>query len=271
MDLHTVTASLAATERTDLAGWRPGDAYLAGGSWLFSQPQPATTRLVDLTTLGWPALQVSAGGLEIAATCTLAELSRAQLPAHWAGAELVGQCCRSLLGSFKVWNVATVGGNIALGLPAGPMTSLTAALDGVCTLWSPDGADRQVAVTDLVVGDGQTGLRAGEVLRSVRIPASALAARTAFRQHSLTALGRSAALIIGRLDPAGASAVFTVTASTTRPVQLRFDRLPSTQDLLAALDAAQVRWHDDVHGLPQWRAALTRRYLAEVLHELAAA
>lgn len=267
-----MTSLLPARRRTDLSGWRPGDAFLAGGSWLFSEPQPGTTRLIDLTTLGWAPLRVTGEGLDIGATCTMAELSRVELPGHWPASALVGQCCRSLLGSFKVLAVATVGGNIALALPAGPMTSLTAALDGVCTVWTPDGGERLVPVTDLVVGAQATSLRPGEVLRSVSVPASALRCRTAFRQHSLTALGRSAVVVIGRLDPVGGGAVFTVTASTTRPVQLRFDALPEAAALIGALDDdPQVSWHDDVHGLPAWRAHLTRLFLAQVRDELVAA
>jgi len=266
VDLPTVTEVLSARDRADLAGWRPGDAYLAGGSWLYSEPQPLVHRLVDLTTLGWPPLEVSAAGLRIAATCTFAELAAADLPARWPAAALVRPCCEALLGSFKVWNVATVGGNLCLALPAGPMTSLTAALDGVCTLWSPDGSQRELPVTDLVVGAGRTSLLPGEVLRSVLLPEATLSARTAFRRHSLSNLGRSAVLVVGAL---GDNAVFTVTAATTRPVQLRFGSLPSTTRLLQALDDAGFDFYDDVHGLPHWRAALTRQCLAEVRDELA--
>lgn len=271
MDLPTVTEVVSARHRADLAGWRPGDAYLAGGSWLYSEPQPLVQRLVDLTTLGWPPLEVSAAGLRIAATCTFAELAAADLPARWPAAALVRPCCEALLGSFKVWNVATVGGNLCLALPAGPMTSLTAALDGVCTVWSPDGSQRQLPVTDLVVGAGRTSLLPGEVLRSVLLPEAALSARTTFRRHSLSNLGRSAVLVVGRLgdDAVFDNAVFTVTAATTRPVQLRFGSLPSTTRLLQALDDAGLDFYDDVHGLPQWRAALTRQSLAEVRDELA--
>jgi len=31
---------------------------------------------------------------------------------QWAAAPLIRQCCNALLGSFKVWNAATVGGNM---------------------------------------------------------------------------------------------------------------------------------------------------------------
>jgi hypothetical protein len=92
---------------------------------------------------------------------------------------------------------------------------------------------------------------------------------TAFRRISLSATGRSAAVVIGRRDPGGA-VVITVTAATVRPVQVRFSGLPAEGDLLAALGAARPRWHADVHGAPAWRAAMTRRLALEVRADLAA-
>jgi CO/xanthine dehydrogenase FAD-binding subunit len=89
--------------------------------------------------------------LRIAATCKIAELDGATFPPNWSAAPLVNQCCRSFLASFKIWNMATVGGNLCMSLPAGPMISLTSALDGVCTIWTPAGGERQVAVRDFVL------------------------------------------------------------------------------------------------------------------------
>ncbi|MGX7681411.1 FAD binding domain-containing protein [Jatrophihabitans sp. DSM 45814] len=283
MDLPTVTNVMSPSERADLSGWRAGDSYLAGGSWLFSEPQPETARLIDLTAFKWVPTHISDAGLDIAATCTIAELAQLELPARWSASNLIDRCCKALLGSFKVWNVATVGGNLCLALPAGPMISLTAALDGMCTVWSVDGSERLLPVTDFVTGPRRNSLRSGEVLRSIAIPATTLTTRTAFRQYSLSNLGRSAVLVIGRAPATGATGpvVFTVTASTTRPVQLRFDQLPSWTELEERLDATvdlavhaldgktdRVAYYDDVHGLPEWRADLTRRLLAEVLVEL---
>ncbi len=163
--------------------------------------------------------------------------------------------------------MATVGGNICLALPAGPMTSLAAALDGTATIWSADGARRQVPVADFVTGPGRTVLRPGELLRSVFVTAAALRCRTAFRRASLTPAGRSAVVVIGRRSADGA-AVLTVTAATPRPVQLRFAALPAPQEAAAAVAAAIPAYHDDVHGAPAWRAAMTRRLAAEVTAEL---
>src|SRR5438477_546815 len=82
-------------------------------------------------------------------------------------------------------------------LPAGPMIALTAALDGVCTVWKTDGSKQRVAVADFVTGNQCNVLEAGDLLRSVDIPTVAMKRRAAFRQISLTPAGRSAALLIG--------------------------------------------------------------------------
>jgi CO/xanthine dehydrogenase FAD-binding subunit len=268
VDIDTVTDLVPAPGAT----WRDGDAWLAGGTWLFSQPQPGLRRLLDLNDFGWPPLTESAGGREIAATCTLADLARWRPAALWPAAAAFRQCCDALLASFKVWNTATVGGNICLSLPAGAMTSLAASLDGVATLWSADGSARDVPVTDFVTGPGRNVLRPGELLRSVFLPAAAMRCRTVFRQASLSPLGRSAAVVIARRSagdlPGGSPMVITVTAATPSPVQLRFAAPPTTQAAVTALAAAAGSYHDDVHGAPEWRAAMTRRYVAEVVAEL---
>jgi len=251
------------------AAWRAGDAWLGGGTWLFSEPQPELSRLLDLRAFGWPALQASGGGLEVAATCTLAELGRLEAP-QWPAAPLLRQCCTALLGSFKVWNEATVGGNLCLALPAGPMISLTAALDGICTIWNREAPARHVRVTDFVTGAGCSVLRPGELLRSVFLPQSSLACTTAFRQLSLAPHGRSAAVVIGRRSPDGELAVITLTAATVAPVQLRFAGLPSRRELLAAITAAEPCYCDDVYGQAAWREAIARELAVEVLAELAA-
>ena len=112
---------------------------------------------------------------------------------------LINQCCRAFLASFKIWKTATVGGNLCMSLPAGPMISLTSALDGVCTIWQADGGERKIAAADFVTGNQQNVLKPGELLRQIDIPLAALKRRSAFRQISLTPVGRSAALLIGSI------------------------------------------------------------------------
>ncbi|KMO41346.1 FAD-binding molybdopterin dehydrogenase [Methylobacterium variabile] len=270
MDLNSIADVVAPRARAELPAWQPGDAWLAGGTWLFSEPQDGIGRLVDLPSLGWEPHAVTAEGLQLAATCTIAALDRLELPAGFTAAPLIGQCCRALLGSFKVWNAATVGGNLCLALPAGPMIALAVALDGLCLIWTPGGGERRLAVRDLVRGPQETTLAPGEILRRIDLPAAALARRTAFRRISLSPNGRSGALVIGTRDPAGTFAL-TVTASTRRPVRIDLAAMPAASALAAALDAAipDGLWYDDVHGAPDWRRHVTGLLSEEVRAELA--
>ncbi|MCX7296563.1 MAG: FAD binding domain-containing protein [Hyphomicrobiales bacterium] len=270
MDLNTITEVTRPKARSELTAWRTGDAFLGGGTWLFSEPQPHLKRLVDLSLLGWEPLTVSAEGLEIAATCTVAQLDALTPPVEWTAAPLIGQCCRAFLASFKIWNTATVGGNICMSLPAGPMISLTAALDGEVLLWAPDGAERRVAVVDFVKGPLQNVLMPGELMRSIFLPAAALTTRTAFRQISLANHGRSGALVIGKFAANGAFAL-TISASTPRPIKLTFDTLPSAETLRARIEATVDTWYDDIHGLPAWRRHMTLHFAKEIIDELAEA
>lgn len=278
MDMNTIEAVV---RTTDPAQWRDGDAWLAGGTVLFSYgshafgPRPLK-RLLDLGDAGWTPITVTGDGLELAATCTIAQLYG--LPGtpeaaglNWPGLDLVRACCDSFVASFKVWNMSTVGGNLCTSLPAGPIISLCAGLDGVATVLAPGGSSRTVPVAEFVTGDAQNCLAPGELLRSVHLPASALSARVAFRRLSLSNLGRSGALLIGRLDE-DSSLTLTVTAATKRPVQLRFDTLADAGRLAAALDdhiPAEL-YHDDIHGLPAWRRDMTSRLAEEIRAELAA-
>ncbi|WP_030245792.1 FAD binding domain-containing protein [Streptomyces sp. NRRL S-350] len=268
MDLNTVVELRDARSR---GTWRPGDAWLGGGTYLFSEPQPHIRRLIDLSRMGWePVRMTPAGDLEIAATCTIAQLSCFARRADWPAAPLFEQCCRAFLASWKVWNMATVGGNLCNGLPAGPMISLTAALDGACTLLSQTGEVRRVPVKDFVIGAGVKDLRPGELLRSVTLPGRALESRTAFRQASLYGLGRSGALLIGVRDPIDGELALTVTASTVRPIRLRFAVPPTAEAVREAVEygIGAHEYFDDIHGLPAWRRHMTFRFAEEIRREL---
>ncbi|KAB1072049.1 FAD binding domain-containing protein [Methylobacterium planeticum] len=264
MNLTTIAEVRRPTSLDEIQGWHDGCSWLAGGTWLFSEPQVSVNTLIDLDSLGWAPLAVCAGGLEIAATCRIVDLHAFEGPAAWRAVPLFRQCIESFLMSFKIWNAATIGGNVCMALPAGAMISLTAALEGVCTLWPREGVPRDVSVVDFVTGNHQNVLRTGELLRSIHLPASALSKRSAMRQVSLTRFGRSAALIIATAEDDGADFLLTVSAATPRPVQLRFAACPSAQELRDALDdrLPPDAYFDDVHGSASYKRHVTR-YLAE--------
>jgi hypothetical protein len=108
----------------------------------------------------------------------------------------------------------------------------------------------------------------GDLLRGITIPLASFRRRSAFRQISLTPVGRSAALLIGSRKDDGL--LLTVTGSTKRPVQLAFNALPATNMLHEAiLDQIPDRlYHDDIHGKPAWRKQMTLRLAEEIRTEL---
>ncbi|MEV6567303.1 FAD binding domain-containing protein [Streptomyces kronopolitis] len=271
MDLNTVTEVIRRPADRPGPDWREGDAWLAGGTWLFSVEQPALRRLIDLTALRWAPLVAGDHGLEIGATCTIRELYAFPLPDDWRAGSLFAPSCEAFLSSFKVWNAATVGGNICMSLPAGPMITLTVALEARYELWAPDGAVRLVEAVDFVTGDHRNVLAPGEILRRVLLPAPALRKRAAHRRFSLTHLGRSTVFLIGTHSPDTGELLLTVTAGTTRPVRFAFDAPPDARTLQESIDALPAGiWFADPNGSPDHRRHLTRHFAEEIRRELQA-
>lgn len=265
MDLHTVDSWRTPRTRGDLR-LAPGEALVAGGSWLFSEPQESLSSLVDLTGMGWLPWTIHDDGLSVSATCTIAQLLEPPARVDWTAAGLFRQCAEAFLMSFKIWNTATIGGNLCLALPAGAMISLGAALDAEVVVWTPDGGQRREQVASFVRGVRVTSLRPGEVLRSIEFDLAALRGRTAFRKLALTPLGRSSSVVTGRLDADG-RITLAVTAATRRPYVFHFGQ-PPTDDAVQRALASIDGWYDDAHGSADWRAAISLGLAYEVCEEL---
>ena len=255
MDLVTVQSARVARERGDLE-LAPGETVIGGGTWLYSEQQEATG-VVDLLGLGWEPVTRTDDALIIAATCTIETVRGI--------GEFFQQCADSLLASWKIQRVATIGGNIALSLPAGPMTSLAVALDAALLLWTATG-ERRVAASSFVTGVRTNILAPGEVVRAIEIPLASLH-RTAFRRIALSPLGRTGTLVTGRRDASGLTVV-SVTGGTTRPHRLAFDAPPSAAEVAASVDTIDD-WYRDAHGSPDWRRAMSLAFAEEVRQELA--
>lgn len=272
MDLTTVETISAPRRREELWPIGPSDAVLAGGTWLFSEPQLQTRRLVDLASLGWAPVVVTDDGVELAATCTVAQVSAlsaelARTRPRWVAAPLLHQCCTALLASFKVWSEATVGGNLGLSFPAGSMISLGSALRGEVLVWRADGDDYRVPVTEFVTGDSRNVLAVGEVVRSMHLPAAALRGRTAFRKLAPSPLGRSGIVVIGRVDDDG-SFVLSITAATVRPYVFTLSSVDADAVRQAHADIPDDAWTDDPHGDPDWRRGVSLVLAEQICAEL---
>ena len=261
--------------------WKPGSAFLAGGTWLYSEPQmagritpgqvesnnaPGIETIIDLMSLNWEPLQVSDSGLEIAATCRIHELLDYQYPSDWHACELFENCAKALSASFKIFNEATVGGNICMSLPAGSMISMAAALHAEYTIW-PHGEDPiKSSSIDFHKGILDNALDPGDILRSIHIPKAWLKRRVFMDLRSLTHIGRSAALVIATIDDETREVEFTFTASVTKPYQIAFKKLPSSGELDVAIRQAipKEAYFDDQHGDVLYRESMSH-YLAQKL------
>jgi CO/xanthine dehydrogenase FAD-binding subunit len=268
MDINTVRRVVRPTSRADLPSWAAGDAWLGGGTWLFSEPQPCVERLIDLDGFGWPSLVRDQAGLQIAATCRISELFSFDPPDDWAAATLFRPCCEALLASFKIWNAATVGGNLCLALPAGAMIALLAALEGTCTIWQPGGGEHQVAVSAFVSDVNRTVLQPGELLRSVALPVSALRRTSSFRRTSPSRFGRASALLIGTR---GNAFSLTISAATRRPIRLDLASVPLQSELREAIDTSVPRelYVEDADATAVYRRHMTYHLAEEIRLELA--
>ena len=59
MNLNTVVEVKRPASADEITQWRDGYAWLAGGTWLFSEPQWTTDTRIDLGHLRWPAPEAS--------------------------------------------------------------------------------------------------------------------------------------------------------------------------------------------------------------------
>ncbi|PXW30010.1 UNVERIFIED_CONTAM: CO/xanthine dehydrogenase FAD-binding subunit [Williamsia faeni] len=268
MDLYTIESIDIPRTRADLTGLTTTDGLMSGGTWLMSEPQLHLRRLIDLRGLGWPDLTVTDSGLEIAATCTIEKLMSAHYPPEWVATPVFAAAAAALVASFKIWKNASVGGNICLGFPAGAMISMTSALDARLLVWKSDGTDRHYSIPEFVIAQNETILEPGDVLRSITIPASALAQPTALRKMAMSPLGRSGVVVVGRRRPTGA--LISVTAATQVPYVITTDSMEP--DMVAALVDSAIppqAYYSDAHGTADWRHHVTGVLTRDVVVELA--
>src|SRR5438046_1801826 len=159
MDLPNVETYLNPDNIQTITNWGKGWAWLAGGTWLFSEPQPDLQVLVDIQRLGWSEIEVKEDYLIIGATCPLIKLLEYPWLAEWTAVEGLKNAVASLSASFKVINVATVGGNICLALSVGTLAPVMIALDATYEIWNIKGESRKVAAKDFQLGSKSTILQ----------------------------------------------------------------------------------------------------------------
>jgi CO/xanthine dehydrogenase FAD-binding subunit len=157
-------------------------SVIAGGTDLLLDIQqgrkPPSPILVDICGVhGLDHIEQKTGAVEIGAAVTHQQI--VHNPLLTGVADCLVEACR-VIGGPQVRNVATLGGNIAHGLPAADGTIGLLALGAEVELAGPDGK-RWIALEELFLGPGKTILkRDRQILTRIRFPISRRGTGSAF-------------------------------------------------------------------------------------------
>jgi CO/xanthine dehydrogenase FAD-binding subunit len=246
MDLLNADTYLCPDNIQTITNWGEGWTWLAGGTWLFSEPQPNLKVLVDIQQLGWDEIEVIENHLTIGATCPLIKLLEYPYPEIWTASTGLKNAVTALAASSKVVNVATVGGNICLALSVGTLAPVMVALDATYEIWNLQGQSRQVAAKDFQIGSKKTILQAGEILRRVLIPLPHLQWQVNYQRFSIAATDPALAIVVTAKNQQQIRCVIAASVAAPRIVECE--------------DLDKENFIEDVKA-----SASYRRYITEVL------
>ncbi|MEM9451403.1 MAG: FAD binding domain-containing protein [Cyanobacteria bacterium P01_E01_bin.6] len=269
MDLHNVQSYLRPRGLDELPSWEKGWAWLAGGTWLFSEAQPHLTTLVDMQQMGWDELEERDDGLMIGATCTMSQLLAFESPPHWPGFKSL---CRAAheLASFKIQNVATIAGNVCLALPASTFAPVMVLLNARYQLQTLSGDRRTVAASEFQIGAKQTVLQPGEVLRLIHIPSEFLEWQVSYRRICVATAGIAVSIVVAARHGKTGEVRFGIGGCLAVPQLLTFATTPSASELCEQLDRtiSLSSFMDDETASARYRHHVTTVLMERSLHEL---
>ena len=269
MDLHSVETYLQPKTLQEV-DWQPEWTWLAGGTWIFNEPQPQIKTLVDMQQLGWTEIDVSAQGLSIGAMCLQNDLLEFAFPEDWSATAALKNAVRELA-SFKLSNGATVGGNICLALSASTFAPVMVALNASYEIWQPEGEPYQVKALDFALAPQQTSLKPGEVLRKIWIPAANLSGwQTSFKRMAVSTAGYAIAIVVAAYNKATNQIRFSIGGSVIAPRLIKFESLPTEAELATAL-ATQISsedYLDDERASANYRHHITKILMQRTVTDL---
>jgi carbon-monoxide dehydrogenase medium subunit len=231
-----------------MAHHAPDARLLAGGTDLLvdlKTGRVAVRHVVSLDRIeALRGISKTDDGLRIGALATLTELGEAP-DVHGGFAPLLDAVTR--MAGRQIRNMATVGGNVACGVPCADLPPILIAMRASVRLWSPGGA-RDVPIEKFHTGPRETVRRDDEVLTEVRVPDQgegfgAAYARFAQRDgNAIAVAGVAASLMLDeRGDVAEARVALNAVAPTPKMVAAAGQALVGrTPDEAAFREAARL-------------------------------
>ena len=101
MDLPNIETYLYPDDIQAITNWGEGWTWLAGGTWLFSEPQPQLKVLVDIQPWRWSEIEIQGDNLIIGATCPLIKLLEYPWLVEWTAVAGLKSAINELSASFK--------------------------------------------------------------------------------------------------------------------------------------------------------------------------
>lgn len=227
MDLPNIETYLNPDNLQNITNWGEGWAWLAGGTWLFSQAQPQLKTLVDIQPWDWSEIEFTEDNLIIGATCPLIKLLEYPWLDEFTATVGLKSAVNALSASFKVINLATLGGNICLALSVGTLAPVMVALGASYEIWNLQGDARQIAAKDFQIGLKNTILQRGEILRRVLIPLSNLTWQINYQRFSIAATDPALAIVVTASNHQQVRCV--ISASVAAPRLLEFESLETAE------------------------------------------
>jgi CO/xanthine dehydrogenase FAD-binding subunit len=242
---------------------RPEAKAIAGGQSLVPMMAMRLVRprlLVDLAGIeGLDAVEHEDGGLVVGATVRQRTL---QSDPDVARAAPLLAAALPFVGHREIRNRGTLGGSIAHADPSAELPLVAAVLGATLEVAGPDG-ERELEADGFVTGPFQTGLRDGELLVSVRLPAARPGDGFAFdevaRRHGDYALCGVAAHVRRENGGVAGARVGVLGAGPAPSVHDVTGEAPDWRAIGESV-AARLEPSDDMHA-----SASYRRLLAGVL------
>jgi aerobic carbon-monoxide dehydrogenase medium subunit len=267
-----------------LSGHGKGLQIMAGGTDLMialKERLAAPQVVVDLGRLRKElgGIAVGGGALRIGALATFAQIESSPFVARYA--EALRQAAANV-GTLQIRSIATLGGNLATASPAADSAPPLIALGATVTLLSKAG-ERTLPVQDVFTAPKRNGLRAGEIISSVEIPANdevrSAWTRAAIRKEnvlSTVSVALASTVQHGRFGTSrialGAVAPTPMLAEKASGAMTGSEALPGAADRVAALAAEDSRPISDIRASAHYRKhlvyVLTKRLVLQVLSEL---
>lgn len=271
MDLYSVEKYLQPTSLAEVSDWQRDWQWLAGGTWIFNEPQPQTKTIVDMQRFQWSETEITSEGLSIGATCIQNDLLDLSFPVEWTACEALKDAVRELA-SFKLSHTATVGGNICLALSASTFAPVMVALNATYEIWRPEGEAYTVNAIDFQTAPQQTILQSGEVLRRIKIPKGNLAGwQTSFKRMAVCTAGYAIAIVVTAYHPESQQVKFGIAGSVKAPRLIEFESVPTPKQIVGAFRETPLHTYiDDERGSAVYRRHITQVLMQRGIEELTA-